>query len=130
METHVKILAALKIALGAIMIIVGMLLFALFGGIAGLIGASASCGRDERLLAVPILGGIGALILVVLLVLAIPDIVAGIGLLYFKPWARILMLVLCALGLLNFPLGTGIGVYGLWVLLDNRTTQLFEGRRT
>jgi ABC-type Fe3+ transport system permease subunit len=68
-------------------------------------------------------------ILVILLMLSIPGIVAGIGLLYYKPWARILTIVLCALGLLNFPLGTGLGVYGLWVLLSPETTRLFEGRR-
>jgi len=129
MEKHVKILAVLKIVLSSMMAIAGLLLFAILGGIAGLIGATGSCARDERLIAIPVLGGIGAVILVILLMLSIPGIVAGIGLLYFKPWARILTIVLCALGLLNFPLGTGLGVYGLWVLLSPETTRLFEGRR-
>ena len=129
MEKHVKILAVLKIVLSSMMAIAGVLLLAIFGGIAGLMGAAGIGTRDERVISIPILAGIGVVILVILLMLSIPGIVAGVGLLYFKPWARILTIVLCALGLLNFPLGTGIGVYGLWVLLSPETTRLFEGRR-
>ena len=127
METHVKILAVLKIVFGSLTAIAGLVLFALFGGLAGLVGATAHHQR-EALVAIPILGGIGAILLVILLALAIPGIVAGIGLLYFKPWARILTIVLCALSLLNFPFGTALGVYGLWVLLSSETASLFERR--
>ena len=35
----------------------------------------------------------------------------GIGLLYFKPWARILGIVLSAIALLGFPWVTILGVY-------------------
>ncbi len=42
---------------------------------------------------------------------------AGWGLLDRQPWARTLALVLGFLSLIEFPLGTAIGVYTLWVLL-------------
>ena len=41
---------------------------------------------------------------------------AGWGLLNDKPWARILTIVLSALSLLSVPIGTALGIYGLWVL--------------
>jgi len=59
-------------------------------------------------------------------VLALPGIVAGIGLLQFRPWARILTLILSGFDLLHVPFGTLLGVYGFWVLLSRETEQLFR----
>ena len=52
--------------------------------------------------------------------------IAGVGLLYFKAWARIVGIVLSAIALLGFPWGTILGVYGLWVLFNKQTEQLFS----
>jgi hypothetical protein len=52
-----------------------------------------------------------------------------VGLLKFQPWARVLTIVLCAINLLNVPFGTALGIYGLWVLLNSETEQLFAARR-
>ena len=52
-----------------------------------------------------------------LLVLSLPGLITGIGLLKFQPWARIVGLVFGAINLINIPFGTILGVYGLWVLL-------------
>jgi hypothetical protein len=57
--------------------------------------------------------------------LAIPGLVAGFGLLARKNWARILAIVVAILGLLNFPLGTLIGLYAIWVLLQDAATGYF-----
>ena len=54
----------------------------------------------------------------------------GIGLLYFKPWARILGIVLSAIALLGFPWVTLLGIYGLWVLFNKDTERLFAGGST
>ena len=56
--------------------------------------------------------------MVVLIVLSIPGIIAGIGLLKRKEWARILTLILSALDLFNFPLGTALGIYSIWALVQ------------
>ena len=63
---------------------------------------------------------------ILVLICAVPGIVAGIGLLKFRPWARILTIVLSALNLFNVPIGTAVGVYGLWTLLNSETEQLFR----
>jgi hypothetical protein len=127
MLTHVKVLGILNIVLSALGIMVGVLLLLVFGGIAGLIGLTDQ--GDGRMIALPIVGGIGALIFILAMVVSIPGIVTGIGLLKFRPWARILGIVISALNILNFPFGTALGVYGLWVLLANETIALFEGMR-
>lgn len=122
METHVKVLAILHIVLGFLGALAALTVLLVFGGIAGIVGAS---GEPDAHIAVPILGIVGGAITVFILILSIPGIVAGFGLLSFCPWARILTIILSALNLLNVPIGTALGIYGLWVLLSNQTERLF-----
>lgn len=123
MAQHVKILGILHIVFGALGILAAIAILAIMGGIAGLVGAA---GHDpDSAVAVPILGGIGLVLFCLLLVLSLPGLAAGFGLLNFKPWARILTIVLSALDLFSIPFGTALGVYGFWVLLNRETEQLF-----
>jgi uncharacterized membrane protein (DUF2068 family) len=66
--------------------------------------------------------------IVVMSALAIPHLVAGIGLLRLKPWARPLGMVLCTFSLLNVPLGTAVGLYGLSVLMSPEADEVFSPR--
>ena len=125
MAQHVKILGILHIVFSALGILAAIVVLAIFGGIAGLVGASDH--TPDSAVAIPILGGIGLLVFVLLLVISVPGLIAGIGLLNFKPWARILTIVLSAFDLLSIPLGTALGIYGFWVLLNRETEQLFSG---
>jgi len=63
-----------------------------------------------------------------LLILAVPAIVLGIGLLYTRPWSRSIGTVIAILELMNFPIGTVIGIYALWVLMSADTDPLFSPR--
>lgn len=51
------------------------------------------------------------------LVKAVACLAAGWGLLERESWARLLAIVLAIVSLFNFPLGTALGIYTLWVLL-------------
>lgn len=53
------------------------------------------------------------------LFISIPSIIAGIGLLNKQRWALTLALILGCLKLLSFPIGTAIGVYSIWVYMEN-----------
>jgi hypothetical protein len=123
MDTHVRVLGVLYIALGVLGLIFAA--FALIGltGAAGLISASAE--PDEAAVAIPILSIVGSALVTFLFAFSLPSIVTGIGLLYFKGWARIVGIVLSALALLGFPWITLIGIYGLWVLFSKETERLF-----
>ena len=57
----------------------------------------------------------------ILLLISIPGIVAGLGLIYRKSWSRILALVLCVVKLFSIPFGTALGIYGIWVLMQDKT---------
>ena len=123
MDTHVRVLGVLNIAIGGVGLIIASLMMIGFGGAAGIISASAD--PDEAALAIPILSIVGAFLMAVIVAFSAPAIVTGIGLLYFKPWARILGIVLSAIALLGFPWVTILGVYGLWVLFNKDTERLF-----
>jgi hypothetical protein len=120
MEQHVKILGTLHIVFGSLGILLALAMLAVFGGIAGLIGDSDYSGGGH------ILGGIGAIIFFVLLALSLPGLVAGVGLLQFRSWARILTIVISVLDLIHVPFGTALGIYGLWVLLSQDSERLFR----
>ena len=69
-----------------------------------------------------LLGVIG----VAVLVKAVAGFAAGYGLLQREPWARLLTLVLSFLALFNFPLGTALGIYSLWVLFPAASEREYE----
>jgi hypothetical protein len=100
MAQHVKILGVRHIVFSAFALAGGLALLLLFGGLAGLIGATNQ--SPDSALATPILGGIGGLLFLFVLAISLPGLIGGIGLLQFKPWARILMIVISALDLVGF----------------------------
>jgi hypothetical protein len=106
MATHVRILGVLHIVFGVMGLLFALVLLLIFGGIAGVVRMSNQ-GPDAQV-AVPILAAIGTFVFFVLLILSLPGIIAGIGLLQFRPWARILTIVLSALELMSVPFGTAI----------------------
>ena len=126
MANHVKLLAWLNIVYGGLIAVAGLFVFLIMGGIAGFVGATAN--TDDRV-AVPILGMIGGFVFIVLLLLALPSIITGIGLLHYKAWARIVGIVLSVLHLPGIPFGTALGIYGLWVLLNRETETLLQPAR-
>jgi hypothetical protein len=124
MAQHVKILGILHIVFGGLGVLAAIVMLLIFGSIAGLVGITDQA--PESLKAVPILSAIGGILFIVLLVVSLPGLIGGIGLLQFRPWARILVIVLSAFDLLSVPpLGTALGIYGFWVLLSQETEQLF-----
>lgn len=124
MLTHVKVIGILHIVLGGLGILGGIVVLMVFGGVASLVGLNADS-RDS-LTAIPILGGIAGFVFILLLALSLPSVIAGIGLIRFRPWARMLTIVLSVLHLFNIPFGTALGVYGLWALLAPETEILFR----
>lgn len=124
MQQHVKILAILHIVLGGLGVLAALIVMAVFGGLAGLVNFTDS-GQDA-VFGSAVLGLIGAAVTIVVLVLSVPGLIAGIGLLTFQPWARILTIVLSALELPGFPIHTALGIYGLWVLLSDEGARLFK----
>ena len=120
MKQHVTVVAALNIGLGALGVLMAIIAFVVLAGI-GLF-------LIEEPDAMPILTFIAVIAAGFLLITSVPDIIGGIGLLKRQPWARILVLILSVLKLINFPLGTIVGVYSIWVLMQDEAVQLLSPR--
>lgn len=57
----------------------------------------------------------------VFLLIGIPSLIAGIGMLMQKSWARFLAIITAILMVTIPPLGTIAGIYSLWVLVLKET---------
>jgi hypothetical protein len=123
-DTHVKVLGVIYLAVGACMLLAAAFLVVTMGGVAGIVRATAD--PHDATIAIPILGLAGTAFVMFLGVMGLPSVVTGYGLLNFRPWSRILGIVLSAVSLINIPLGTAVGAYGLWVLLNKETERLFS----
>jgi hypothetical protein len=128
MTGHVRALAVLQIVYSSMGLLLGIVVFMLFGGIATIVGFNASV--DDSMVAVPVLTLIGGIASSVLILLSLPRLIAGIGLWKFQNWGRILTFVVSILGLIDFPVGTGLGIYALWVLTHRDTSPLFQQEPT
>jgi hypothetical protein len=117
MEKHVTAVAALHVGLSILGILLGIFLFVLLTGI-GVIS------REKE--ALFILTTIGTGVGLFLIIVSVPGIIGGIGLFKRKEWARIVVLILSAIDLLNIPIGTALGIYSIWVLVQKETAQLFR----
>ncbi|MBS0011712.1 MAG: hypothetical protein KFF49_09905 [Bacteroidales bacterium] len=62
----------------------------------------------------------------IIALISLMSIIGGIGLLAYREWARILIIVVSAINCLNVPIGTAKGVYSLWALLQDDTISLFR----
>jgi hypothetical protein len=122
MKQHVTIVGALQLGLSALTLLAGVIVALVLVG-TGVFLVPAQGG--ER--AVPVLLAVGLGVGLFLVILSLPGIVGGWGLLRTKAWARILIIILAIIELLNVPIGTAIGAYSLWVLLQDETEQLFAG---
>ncbi len=116
LKLHVTILGWLYIVGNAIFLLIGAFVFMLLAGIGVASGDSQ---------AMAILSIVGTVVGALLAVIAIPGLVAGYGLLARKAWGRVLAIVVGILGLINFPVGTAIGIYAILVLLQEEATNYF-----
>jgi hypothetical protein len=116
LQQHVTILGWLYVVGHAIFLVIGAFVFLL------LVGLAPVTGEPEPMW---ILGLVGTTVGLLMAALGLPGLLAGYGLLTRKPWARVLAIVVGLLSLVNFPIGTVIGLYTLWVLTQPAATEYF-----
>ena len=119
MEKHITLVAALNIGFGFLGVFIAIfLLIAVVGG--GFLSGDQDAMRITLI--------VGTALAFFFLVTSIPEIIGGFGLLKRKSWARILVIIIACVDLIFIPIGTIIGIYALWVLLNEETTKLFAER--
>jgi len=114
MEKHIQVLGVMYIVFGALGILAAAFLFtAIVGG--GILSGDDDAMRITLIVGV-ILAGFCALV-------ALPGIIAGIGLLKRQNWARVLAMILGILSLPLLHIGAALGIYTLWVLLSQESNR-------
>lgn len=117
MESHLTLVAALNIGFGAcFLVIAGIVFLAVAGG--GWLSGDPEAITITSIVASAISG--------FLIIISVPGIIAGIGLLRRDSWARILSLIIACLDLLNIPIGTLFGIYAIWVLMNDEVAEMFN----
>lgn len=116
MRKHIEILAYLYIVFG-VLTVAGGLIMALV-----IAGSGALSGDETAIWVTSIVGGGFGFFLSAL---GAVSILGGWGLLKRQNWARILVIITSVLNLPAFPIGTALGVYGLWVLLSDQSRPEF-----
>jgi hypothetical protein len=119
LEKHNRVLGWLYIALSAVNVLVAAMVFLVLV-VPGLFVARGEPEAGQALVVV------GIVLSAFLVLLAVPGLVGGIGLLRHQRWARVVVTVLGILNLFNFPLGTALGIYTLWFVMQSETDRLFE----
>jgi hypothetical protein len=123
MTTHVKVLGVLYIVLSAFGLLAALFLALVFGTASGIVGVNADA--HDAAIALPIIGLAGMALVAFMVAISLPGLIAGIGILKLQPWARILGIIVAVVNLIHIPIGTAVGIYGLWVLLNKDSERLF-----
>jgi hypothetical protein len=119
MEKHINVIASLRIGFSILGLIIGGLIFTVLYFVGDFV-------EDQK--AEAVLTIVANVIIVLIVILSIPGIIAGIGLFKRKEWARILTLILSVLDLFNIPVGTAIGVYSIWALVQPEVVEQFKNK--
>lgn len=107
-DKHLTLVGVFHIVYHALGFVLGIGIIAFFSAL----GAITHDPQANAILAT--VGGVAGTIMIVV---AIPGVIGGIALLRKQPWARILVLIVGAVDLLDIPLGTALGIYTFWVLM-------------
>lgn len=116
LELHIPVVGWLLVISSALLLALGVIGFFFLSSI-GVFSGDAQ--------AALILSTVGTWGGIFFLILAVPGFVAGYGLLKHREWGRILAIVIAFLNLINFPLGTLLGIYALFVLLQTHANEYF-----
>lgn len=116
MDSHKRILGIVYIVTG-ILLLFGMMLVSLFFSM--FIPWIADAAGDDQWVFTWLVPFIRFVALFVCLVIALPSLIAGWGLLNNRGWAMTLALIVGCLRLFSFPIGTAIGIYTIWVYVED-----------
>ncbi len=117
MSRRIDTAAYLHIGYGILILLIGILISVL------IVGGGALSGDATAFL---VTSGVGIVLGIVFIVLSVPSLAAGYGLLKRKEWGRVLAFVMSIIALFSFPIGTAVGGYTIWVLVQPEAREEFE----
>ncbi len=127
MKSHVDFVGLLFIVWGLLTVVIGVSTLALGVGAVALITSTGHRAGGGQVAASLTAAAFTALALIAI-VWGVAHVVVGIPLRRHTPWSRLMALMLGAVDLLLLPYGTALGVYALYVLLNEKGKALFALR--
>jgi hypothetical protein len=125
MSSHVDLVGVLFVIWGLLTALVGLSTLALGIAAASLITSAGRGGGGGQFAA-----GLTAAAFTALAIIAMAwggaHVSVGLSVRRRKGWARLLALMFGSVDLLLLPYGTALGVYALWVLLNEEGKKLFQ----
>jgi hypothetical protein len=122
---HNNLLGIFFMINGGLALLVGLVMALAYGGFG--VAMLGTARREEEQIAGGIMFVAGIVISLIVFVVAAFYLFTGIKLRKLAPVGRTLGLIASILALFNFPLGTALGVYGLWFLLGDMGKALYSG---
>ena len=127
-KEHNKLLSIFFFVQGGLQAIGGIFVGVIYGGLGAFLLSSSRRDEDQMM------GGIFVVMAVVvgLLVFAFAalDLFTGWKLHKEQQIGRVLGIVASCIALLGFPLGTALGIYGLWFFFGDKGKEFYGGRGT
>jgi hypothetical protein len=120
-QRNLQVLSILWLVCGSLELLGAMTIFVVANVIFGVMARAGNAANVE-----PFVHTILTIVGSVVGVKAILDLGAGWGLLQRESWARPLAIVMGFIGLFHIPLGTALGVYTIWTLLPNDSSDEYE----
>ena len=118
MKQHVSFVGALHVGFGILGLLGAVTIYLSFIFVFDFV--------EQEPIAQKVLSFVGNTLSLIILFFSSLGVIGGIGLFSYKPWARILVMIVSAINCLNVPVGTAKGVYSIWVLMQPETIDLFE----
>ena len=129
MEKHITVVGVLHVVYASLRMVLAAFLFAILVSLGPIFKFLFRIGAvDPGEIPVDlwnILPVILFIVIVVLFVVGLLGILGGLGVMKHREWARLLVIVLSFFYLVRIPLGTLLGIYSLWVLLNDETIRTF-----
>jgi small-conductance mechanosensitive channel len=127
-KEHNNLLGIFILIQGGLTIFVGLLLVLIYGGMGvALMGAGPD---DGARMAGGMIFVIGLIVAVVVIAFSALYLYTGFKIRKQQSIGRTLGIIVSVLSLFSFPLGTALGIYGLWFLLGDMGKELYLGQPT
>jgi hypothetical protein len=130
MEKHIKLVGILNIVYRAMAIIGAIVLFILAYGFSFVMRIISRFDNTDLQEVTPEVFAFIQIILTIIgiciIVFAVAGIIGAVGVLKRKEWGRITLLIVSFFSLFSIPFGTILGIYSIWVLLNDETIRIFN----
>ncbi len=120
-DSHKRTLAIIHISLGIFKLFVYGGLIVFFSSFLPFIESEVikEEGQEAALIFDFITSAFYSVLVIVASLTAIPSIIGGFAVLKEKEYGLVLILISGCISLLSFPIGTAVGVYSIWVFVEN-----------